>query len=189
MNPLNGDIVLQNMVKDIVKNNSIDVIIETGTHVGWSTGFFSDLVPNVITTEISKEWQDKAKLALNTKTNIEFLLGDSASTLKDALPKLDGKRVLYFLDSHFNNDLSLDRELKLIEESKTIPYIMIHDFKVPNRPDLGYDSWDGKVYGIESFKSQIEQVYKSHGCRGYQISYNSNSESGQRGCVITEPII
>jgi len=189
MRPMNGDTNLQEIVRNIVNINNIDVIIETGTHVGWSTGFFSSLVPKVITTEISEKWQSEAKKNLVDYTNIEFILGDSAAKLPDIINPLIGKRVLFFLDSHFNNDKSLDRELEVIKNSKVIPYILIHDFKVPNRPDLGYDTWDGHEYSFESFEPLVESVYRAMKFKGYKHYYNNTSEYGQRGCLILEPVI
>jgi len=189
MKPLNGDSNLQNIVKKIVETNNIEVIVETGTHMGWSTGFFSDLVKNVITTEINETWQTQAKQSLQDKSNIEFILGDSATSLNNILNKLDNKRVLFFLDSHFNNDKSLDRELEAIKNSKVEPYILIHDFKVPERVDLGYDSWDGHEYSFDNFKNMIESLYKSKGYKGYKLCYNDMSAYGQRGCIMLEPVV
>lgn len=189
MNPLNGDINLQNIIKELVSINNIEVIIETGTHRGWSTGFFAKIAKQVITTEINPEWLAIAKENLKDNSNIEFVLGDSATVLKDILAKFGNKKVLLFLDSHFNNDLSLDRELALIKESDILPYILIHDFKVPNRQDLGYDTWDGHEYSIESFINVIENIYHKNGIKGYQYKYNQESDIGQRGCIIVEPII
>lgn len=184
---LNGDTVLQDMVRNLVKSADIQVIVETGTHVGWSTGFFSDLVPSVITTEISEKWQAEAKALLSGRGNIHFATGDSASYLEERLPSLGSQRVLFFLDSHFNNDMSLERELRAIRDSKVIPYILIHDFMVPGRNDLGYDSWDGKEYRLESFEKIIRDIYLSRGYSGYKGYYNVGSARGQRGCIILEP--
>lgn len=188
MNPLNGDTHLQTIVKKLVETHKIETIVETGTHLGSSTGFFSDLVKRVITTEINEKWQIAARTRLHDKSNIRFILGDSATTLGTILPSLGDEKVLFFLDSHFNNDKSLDRELKIIEESKVCPYILIHDFKVPNRPDLGYDSWDGQEYCFESFQTMLASIYRVRKCKGYKYMYNSDSAYGQRGCLIVSPV-
>jgi len=180
---LNGDAVVQRMAREVIDKNGIDTVIETGTHIGHSTCFFAKLVKNVITTEIKEEWLKKAKDYLKNFTNIQFFMGDSATILKEELTKLDNKKVLLFLDAHFNNDLALDRELKVIAESKVIPYIMIHDFKVPNRRDLGYDRWDGKDYSLQNIEPLIKNIYP----RGYSFYYNQRSVSGQRGCIFIEP--
>jgi len=83
--------------------------------------------------------------------------------------------------------LALDRELKVISESKVIPYIVIHDFQVPNRlgkGDLGYDSWDGNVYNLQNIERLIKNIYP----KGYNFYYNQESAKGQRGCIFIEPI-
>ena len=180
---LNSDVVVQKIVQKIVEENNIETIIETGTHIGHSTCFFSRLAKNVITTEINEGWLSQAKNNLKDSVNIRFFLGDSATILKEELSKLDGKKVFLFLDAHFNNDLALDRELKAIAESKIVPYIMIHDFQVPGRKDLGYDGWDGKDYNLQNIEHMIKDIYP----KGYNFYYNQESVSGQRGCVVIEP--
>jgi len=183
-NALNGDIVVQKIVQKIVQENNIETIMETGTHVGHSTAFFSKLAKNVITTEIDEGWLNEAKNNLKDATNIQFFMGDSATILAEELTKLENKKVFLFLDAHFNNDLALDRELKAIAESKVIPYIMVHDFQVPDRKGLGYDGWDGKDYNLENIKHMVEEVYPE----GYNFYYNQESVDGQRGCIVIEPI-
>jgi len=180
---LNSDIVVQKMVKKVIEDNDIEYVVETGTHVGHSTKFFSGISKNVITTEIKEEWLNQAKDYLKELTNIQFFLGDSAIILKEELAKLSNKKVFLFLDAHFNNDLALDRELKAISESKVIPYIMIHDFKVPSRKDLDYDGWDGKEYSFENLEHLIKDIYP----KGYRFYYNDESDIRQRGCIIIEP--
>jgi hypothetical protein len=180
---LNGDIVVQKMIQKMVVENNIETVMETGTHIGHSTAFFGKLVKNVITIEINADWLSKAKNYLKDLINIRFFMGDSATVLKEELTKLNGEKVFLFLDAHFNNDLALDRELKAIAESKVIPYIMIHDFKVPNRKDLGFDTWDGKAYSLQNIEHMIKDIYP----QGYNFYYNQESVSGQRGCIIIEP--
>jgi len=180
---LNGDVVVQKIVQDVVRKNNIETIIETGTHVGHSTFFFSKTAKNVITMEINGTWLKQAKNYLNGLTNIQFFMGDSATILKEELAKLGNNKVLFFLDAHFNNDLALDRELKAIAESKIVPYILIHDFKVPDRKDLGYDGWDGKDYSLPNIEHMIKDIYP----QGYNFYYNQKSPSGQRGCIVIEP--
>ena len=181
---LNGDFVVQDMVSDIVKDNGIETVIETGTHTGLSTAFFSEIVKNVITTEINPDWLAQAKNSLKDRDNIKFFQGDSAEILKQELPKLKGQKILFFLDAHFNNDMALDRELESIANSEVVPYIMIHDFQVPSRPDLDYDGWDGKTYNLENLKHLVKKIYPN----GYKHYYNEKSARAQRGCVFLEPI-
>jgi len=180
---LNSDIVVQKMVYKVIKDNDIEYVIETGTHVGHSTKFFSGIAKNVITTEIKEEWLNQAKDYLKGLINIKFCLGDSATILKEELSKLGNDKVFLFLDAHFNNDLALDRELQAIAESNVVPYIMIHDFKVPSREDLDYDGWDGKEYSLENLEHLIKDIYPE----GYHFYYNDESDIRQRGCIIIEP--
>lgn len=182
---LNGDMVVQDIVRKIVDENNIGTIVETGTHIGHSTYFFGGLGKNVITTEINEGWLNQAKKHLAGFTNVQFFLGDSATLMSEELKKLNDEKVFFFLDAHFNNDLALDRELKAIAESKVVPYIMIHDFKVPNRSDLGYDGWDGKEYSLENIKHMIDEIYP----KGYSYYYNEESALNQRGCIVISPAV
>jgi len=181
-----GDTRLAELMSNFIRSNNVELIIETGTSVGYTTEFFARHNIPVIGTEIGREVFDEAVERLKQYNNVKLLFGDSTDSLKDILPQYRNKRVFFFLDSHFGDDLSLNRELDLIDDSGIIPYITIHDFKVPNTT-LGYDKWDKMEYDFETFKPYFDKVYKKF--KGYRYTYNDDSAVGaRRGCIFLRPL-
>jgi hypothetical protein len=61
---------------------------------------------------------------------------------------------------------------------------MIHDFKVPDHPELGFDSYDGQDYEWDWIEGHVEAIY---GKDGYIKSYNTDAVGAKRGVVVIEP--
>lgn len=181
-----GDYKLAELMSNFIRSNNIELIIETGTSVGYTTEFFAKHNIPVIGTEIGSEVYHEAVERLKPYSHAKIILGDSTDNLKQILPTFKGKRVFFFLDSHFGDDLSLNRELDLIDESEVVPFITIHDFKVPDTT-LGYDKWDKLEYDFETFKPYFDKVYKKF--KGYKYFYNDDTAAGvRRGCIFLRPL-
>lgn len=181
-----GDTKLAEITTTFINQNNIDLIVETGTSVGYTTEFFARFNIPVVGTEIGNEVYTEATQRLNAYPHVKVILGDSTDTLKNILPPYKNKRVFFFLDSHFGDDLSLNRELDVIDDTGVIPFISIHDFKVPDTT-LGYDKWDSMEYDFETFKPYFDKIYKKF--KGYKYSYNDDSALGaRRGCIFIRPL-
>lgn len=182
----NEDTQLEALMTTFIVDNDVDVIVETGTYHGHSTEFFAKLGKTVIATEISEENAKITKARVQDYKNVKLYLGDSTAALKEALPEYTGKKIFFFLDSHDQNDLSLQRELDFINSIDIIPYITIHDFFVPGTT-LGYDHWDGCIYDFDTFKPYFDKIYKRF--KGYKYDYNDDTAVGsRRGCIFVKPL-
>jgi hypothetical protein len=93
------------------------------------------------------------------------------------------KKVLLFLDAHWEASCPLLDELAAIAESGMKPIIAIHDFKVPNK-DFGFDSYNGQDYTWDWIAPSIEKIYG----KDFKHYYNTVAEGAKRGCVFIEPI-
>src|SRR5690606_34701363 len=95
-----------------------------------------------------------------------------------------GDKILFFLDAHWQQYNPLLDELKVIAEAGLKPVIVIHDFKVPFRDDLGYDSYNGQDYDYTWIQDSLHAIYGSN----FTTRYNDQATGAKRGVIIIEPI-
>lgn len=185
-----GDGIMLNKCKSIVEDNNIKTVIETGTFLGGTTKVMSEWADKVYSIEINRPNFDKASKYLSDTKNVSLLFGNSDTELDKLLgslfplktEKFLGKKyepVFFFLDAHFYDYNPLLSELRVISKYHLNPFIAIHDFKVPNHPELGFDSYAGQDYDFDWIKKGVEQVYGS----SYKVEYNSDAEGAKRGII------
>jgi len=170
-------------LKELYKLNTA---VETGTCLGYTTEFLSNNFDIVKSIEINPTFLNIANQnRLSSLDNCEVLQGDSAMLLSSILESIDNNTFI-FLDAHWGNHCPLKDELKQIANSKLKPVIAIHDFKVPNNNELGYDSINGQPFTYEWLKSDIDAIY---GEDGYDYHYNTKSIGAKRGIIYITPKI
>ena len=76
-----------------------DVVIETGTHHGAGAFRWSKLVDHVHTIELGEDLHLSSKEKYKDVSNITFHHGSSAEVLREILPSID-ERLIIFLDAH-----------------------------------------------------------------------------------------
>ncbi len=181
----NNDDILSRNIFRLVKENNIKNIIETGTYKGNSTKYFGEIADNVHTIESDPVLYKKTKERedLNKRNNITFHLGKSQDVLNEIIPKLKDE-TLFFLDAHWGKPCPTPLELETIAKHKIKPFILIHDFMVPNHPELGYDRYDDFTYDFNSIKNHIDKIY---GKDNYEYRYNSFSNGLKRGVILIYP--
>jgi hypothetical protein len=129
----------------------------------------------------------KDKLTNNGTTKIKELnsfLGDSVEMLRSyILPRCKNDTML-FLDAHWGDFCPLQEELMAIAEFKLKPVIVIHDFLVPDHPELGYDFFKEQPFTYEWLKPCFDAIY---GEGGYTHYYNSQATEIKRGLIYVVP--
>jgi predicted O-methyltransferase YrrM len=179
-----GDENIHLEIKRLVDLHKIDTIIETGTYLGGTTVRFAELVTNVITIESDTQSQKTAyNDRLKNYPNVWSILAHSQDVLSETI--LNNVNNLFFLDAHWENFCPLLQELQIIANEGIKPVIVIHDFKVPNRPELGYDSYKGQDFTFEWIKPSLDAIY---GDGGYNYNYNGKAEGAMRGVIYIEPL-
>jgi len=106
--------------------------------------------------------------------------------LKNILINLED-RALIFLDAHWGENCPLQKELEVIaDRSKKKPIIAIHDFKIPGKPEYGYDSYQGQDFTFEWLEPWFDLIY---GKGQYEHFYNTGivEESAKRGIIFLVP--
>jgi len=182
---LNCDTFAEAEFKKLQKNFNLKVAIETGTCYGYTTAFLASIYEKVKTVEINNIYLNIAKHnRLNDLKNVECNLGSSPSKMPEML-KGCGSDTFLFLDAHWSNEYCpLKDELQAIADTGIEPVIAIHDFVVPNHPELGYDKIGEQPFTYEWLKQDIDAIY---GEDNYNYHYNTKATGAMRGIIYITP--
>jgi hypothetical protein len=184
--PFNGDHYVQAEFLKLRDQFKIKTAVETGTCLGSTTLWLSEHFKNVFTSEISEEYLRFALNRFEGKNNIRAFLGDSASALKDCILPHCGDDTIIFNDAHWGDSYCpLQDELKAIAERGIKPIIAIHDFQVPDHPELGYDCIGAQPFNYEWLKPCFDAIY---GENGYNHYFNSLATEIKRGLIYLVPV-
>lgn len=165
----------------------INTAIETGTYKGLTTQFFALCFKEVHTIE-SVDWiYAEAKENLKEHPHVYCHLGSSEAVLKEILPSLIGKPVVFYLDAHWYNYWPIFDEIEAISKThKDNCVIVIDDFKVPGRSDLAYDSYriNGNYYdcSYEAIEDCLEKVFTE-----YNVHFLIPEHPGARAKFVAIP--
>jgi predicted O-methyltransferase YrrM len=184
---LNQDTFAQNEFLKLKAKFGLTTAIETGTCLGYTADFLAEHYEEVRTVEVIEKYQEIAKTnRLNKHAHVHHWLGSSLDKLPEMLDGLSD-RTFIFLDAHWGQHCPLKQELVLIAQSGIKPVIAIHDFVVPNHPELGYDSINDQPFTYEWLKPEIDAVYG--GEDKYEYYYNSEAVGAKRGIIYIHPKI
>jgi len=104
------------------------------------------MVGHVITVEINPSFYLRAEQHLSDVTNVTMYNADSVSALPGILDATKAMNLLLFIDSHWEDNNPLLAELEIISDAGIKPVLAIHDWKIPNHPELGFDTYKDIVY-------------------------------------------
>lgn len=183
--PFSGDKYLAETFLMLKDKFGIKTVIETGTYKGSTTLWLNEHFDDVHTTEIDERLYPELRQRFKG-TNIKLWCAGSEEALPEILSYIHDKQPLIFLDAHWYKNPLLP-ELKVIAEAGIKPIIAIHDFKVPNRPDLGYDIYPNQkiTYEWGYISKHIEAIYG----KDFEYFYNEKAEGDMRGCIFIHPKI
>jgi hypothetical protein len=173
---------------DLVTVIKFDVVIETGTWIGNTTGYMSEAsgLP-VISAELTRRFHALARHRLRHLDGITLVNADSRAFIRQlaADEQLKGAFPFIYLDAHWYNDLPLREEIELIAGTWDRFVVMIDDFKVPGDEGYGYDDYGPeKVLSLDYISTPIRQ----HGLSVFFPAIRSSAETGlRRGCVVLAP--
>lgn len=126
-------------------------LVETGTLTGSNAVWASKHFKKVYSIELSKEHWASAQVNHSVHTNIEFLLGSSATVMTDLVARVD--RPLFWLDAHWSggdtagveNECPLLEEIDVIARSRVQPKVILIDdarlFLTPPPPPHRWRHW------------------------------------------------
>jgi hypothetical protein len=185
-----GDEYIFTQIKQLVELCGIEQIIETGTFHGWTTKRLAELAP-VISCEINEQFHEIAKMNIGHVENITLVRRSSPLLLNqiaDEDNQDDKKSIpnrLFFLDAHWQEHCPLLDELAAIAKMKgKKPVIVIHDFKVPDKPEFGFDTYKNQDLDWPYIEKSIKAIY---GETELTFFYNSQASGAMRGVIYILP--
>src|SRR4051794_26929164 len=112
---------------DLIERLCVGVIVETGTFRGSTTEWMAERFDGpILTCEHELVYFFQAQRRLSRFPNVAIHLNDSRKFLKEKLRGLCKKTpVLFYLDAHWDKDLPLSEEIKIILANCADPVIMI----------------------------------------------------------------
>lgn len=186
MNPnaFNGDTLLAERIAKLIRDKHITLVVETGTYHGVTTEMLASVAPWVVSAESNPLYQKEALVRLKDCKNVDCQLGPSPDIIQMLQLPRDGQ-VLFFLDAHWGYDWPLLDELRQIKLRNLKPLILIHDFKVPDHPEFGYD-----VYGANSCEWDYvrDLVVDIYGVDRFVLTYPTEAAGSRRGWILIEPL-
>jgi hypothetical protein len=183
----NGQACRKKIFTDIVNAMSPDVIMETGTCLGNTTGYMRQTADRpVYSCELNARLHALARMRLAGMSDVHLELKDSRDFLRDQAGNgLAAKRVLFYLDAHWNADLPLAGEIDLICSGWKQYVVMIDDFQVPDDAGYLFDNYGADKALILEY---LEPTVKKYNLAVFFPSAHSNDETGnKRGCVVLAP--
>jgi len=184
-----GDTFAKQKFTDLCTQFKVHTIYETGTYKGGTTKQLATMAKQVHTIEINDENYAHAFNNLSGTPNVTLHKGSSDVVLDTLLAEINPKapnksNIFCFLDAHWLAHNPLLNELAIIAKHNLKPVIAIHDFVVPNHPELGFDVYKDIVYNWEWIASSIETIY---GKDKYVVEYNSEATGAKRGIIYIYP--
>lgn len=182
--PLNGQVARCELFQKIIQVWTPAAIIETGTFRGITTEWLAEITSTPIyTCEKNKRYFLQSQRRLEKLLNVHLALQDSRDFIKQiaGIDDISQKRVLFYLDAHWEQDLPLREEISIIFDLFKHPCVIVDDFKVPFDSGYSYDDYGkGKVLSLEILEGLLTPEI--------QIAFPSTpseSDSGaRRGAVI-----
>lgn len=152
--PMNGQRCRQEIFSRLMALD-VDVIVETGAYIGSSTAFFARQGVPVFSCDVDHKFLARAAVHLAELPNVTLSLQDSRSLLRSlaADPAVAFKRPLFYLDAHWEEDLPLADEIRIITERWPSFVIMVDDFEVPGT-DYVFDRY---ANGLELTLGYLER--------------------------------
>lgn len=153
------------LIEKLKNDFSINLVIETGTDKGVGTFFLAERFQQVITIDISKEFQDEVQKK-SQFTNIEYVVGDSRTALPIVMQSVKAS-ALFWLDAHqtnknfgdFPDDCPIIEEIESIVSSPFDHFILVDDVnsflpseKRHHQPACELENW----VTIDQIKSMLE---------------------------------
>lgn len=177
-----GDKDFAEKLLQVCKSLDVDTVIETGVYKGDTSSWFCDHFERVIGIEIDDRYIEDIRHATAGK-KFELITGSSDEVIRRLHFKT---RCLFFLDAHWYAHWPIFGELLSISEINlpVKPVILIHDCKVPGRPEFGFDTWNGIECSYDTLKVRIDQIY---GDGNYTIQYPDQPHGAGRGALLIIP--
>lgn len=184
--PFNGQKGRQDIFVAVSQLQQPTLVIETGTYLGTTTETLAATGAKVVTIEGNPRNFGFSKMRLRNYRNVSVKKGDSRlvaqRVLKEQAAALTPGGTFAYLDAHWNADLPLAEEVKIVFGYDPLAIVMIDDFEVPQDPGYGFDDYGP---GNVLTRSYILPLVTRFGLAELYPAVSSANETGsKRGCVL-----
>lgn len=160
-----GDQYLLNIISIPLEQS--DVYIETGAHIGKTLSYVASRFPHLRSFSCEPDTSSYANAREVEDNHQNVTITNEPS--QEFLPRILEVNMEYptiFLDAHGHGfQWPLQFEVATITSRLDQAAILIDDFKVPGRPEFGYDRYDGQSCSMEYIESEM------HPANEYQVIY------------------
>jgi hypothetical protein len=170
-----GDHYVIDLVEHLMPYAS--AFVETGTYMGQTTRYVAQNYPAMPIYSCEQDAQRYANVTRDMATYPQAhiyhqISPDFLYSVHQDYPQLLKQTNLYWLDAHgFGCDKwPLREEVAYITKELSSALMLIDDFRVPNRPEFGFDAYNGQACCIEFIHNWL-----AHG-RQYYIIYPTYRE-------------
>lgn len=169
----------------------VTTFVETGCFRGINLKFWSYRFDNVIGVDKSEAYANTTRQRCNDRRQVSVYHNDSAAFLRSFVLAYRAARrtdiPFLYLDAHFYDPAErwvVKRELR---ELQGFPQciIAIHDFQVPNEPDLGHLIYDGEPLSFAVVRDDLAAINPDFSyytnSREWSVVHTAESISGLPG--------
>lgn len=180
----NGQRFRQELFHELLQTFPLDAIVETGTYRGSSTEFMrAESKLPIYSVESNPRYFGFAQMRFRGDGDVRLSLNDSRCFLQSLTEKeaLREARLLFYLDSHWNEDLPLAEEIETIFGSWENAVIMIDDFQVPDDAGYQFDAYEnGNTICLEYLQSSLKFPFACF----FPSSPSTDETGSKRGCAV-----
>jgi hypothetical protein len=152
------------LISSLKQGFGIRTFVETGTHLGATAHWASELFESVVTVEMSEHYYRLAVERYGGNPRIKFIQGDSRVSLEKTIPGL-APPILFWLDAHWSGGETagveaacpLLEELGVINRAAGDAFILIDDarmFLAPPAPPHRAEQWPDLVRLVNAIAPQ-----------------------------------
>jgi hypothetical protein len=181
----NGQVVRAAILLKLMRLGPFDAFIETGTYMG-ETCLLVATQTNlpVISCDLAHRSQPFAVTVADVfGPRVQLSMLDSRSFLANVCGKGIYDCPFFYLDAHWESDIPLLGELRIILSNVLTFLIVIDDFKVPHDAGFGFDGYGNVNLDWEYIAPTIEESERR--LRVFYPAYPSEMETGFRRGFVT----
>jgi predicted O-methyltransferase YrrM len=148
--PLNGQECRRRTIDLLIASFEPETLVETGTFMGFTTRYLTAKKIDTYTVEVAPGYGWMASRSLGEIENLTLVHGDSGAAVESLGSRGLLRRPFAYLDAHWEERLPLHDEVTALNAHCPDYLVAIDDFKVPQMPEYGYDTYNGVAIAIEA---------------------------------------
>jgi hypothetical protein len=148
-----GDRYLLKLVDHLLRGPATR-FVETGTNVGSTLAYVARTYPSIPcwSCEPNAPACEQARTNIGPCDHVRLFSESSQSFMQrlDREPVFDKTNTLFWLDAHGQGFAwPLREEIAWITGTFRSSYVLIDDFRIPGRPEFGFDTYDGQECSLD----------------------------------------